>query len=99
MKCPVCSQELVPMDRQGIEIDCCPNCRGVWLDRNELDKIVERSVALYSKGHGGDYEESHLQRPRAPYQGEHQDRGHGRDPHHRPGHKRKSFLEEIFDFD
>ena len=97
MKCPVCSQELAPVDRQGIEIDCCPNCRGVWLDRNELDKIVERSVALYSQGPRADYEESHFQRPPAPYQGEHHDRGH--QPHQRPRHKRKSFLEEIFDFD
>jgi len=45
MKCPICPQEhLVMADRQGIEIDYCPQCRGVWLDRGELDKIIERSV-------------------------------------------------------
>ncbi|SFR80626.1 hypothetical protein SAMN05216203_3098 [Marinobacter daqiaonensis] len=44
MKCPICSDEnLVMADRQGIEIDYCPKCRGVWLDRGELDKIIERS--------------------------------------------------------
>ena len=44
MKCPVCSDaRLVISDRQGIEIDYCPECRGVWLDRGELDKIIERS--------------------------------------------------------
>lgn len=46
MKCPVCRDpDLVMTDRQGIEIDYCPQCRGVWLDRGELDKIIERSSA------------------------------------------------------
>ncbi|WP_225755716.1 zf-TFIIB domain-containing protein [Actinotalea sp. Marseille-Q4924] len=45
MRCPVDSVELVMTDRQGIEIDYCPTCRGVWLDRGELDKIIERSTA------------------------------------------------------
>jgi Zn-finger nucleic acid-binding protein len=44
MKCPTCSIELKMTDRQGIEIDYCPQCRGVWLDRGELDKIIERST-------------------------------------------------------
>jgi Zn-finger nucleic acid-binding protein len=44
MKCPVCKEpDLVMADRQGVEIDYCPKCRGVWLDRGELDKIIERS--------------------------------------------------------
>lgn len=41
--CPVCRVSLVMSERQGIEIDYCPKCRGVWLDRGELDKIIERS--------------------------------------------------------
>jgi Zn-finger nucleic acid-binding protein len=46
MKCPTCDDvELKMTDRQGIEIDYCPTCRGVWLDRGELDKIIERSVS------------------------------------------------------
>lgn len=46
MKCPVCTTEnLVMSERQGIEIDYCPNCRGIWLDRGELDKIIERGIA------------------------------------------------------
>ena len=45
MKCPICSDtNLVMTDRQGIEIDYCPACRGVWLDRGELDKLIERSA-------------------------------------------------------
>ncbi|THD37005.1 MAG: hypothetical protein E7773_05595 [Sphingomonas sp.] len=43
--CPVDGATLVPIERQGIEIDHCPTCRGVWLDRGELDKIIERSAA------------------------------------------------------
>ena len=46
MKCPVCPDvNLAMSDRQGIEIDYCPQCRGVWLDRGELDKLIERSSA------------------------------------------------------
>lgn len=44
MKCPVCSSDLQIATRAGIEIDYCPTCRGVWLDRGELDKIIERHV-------------------------------------------------------
>lgn len=46
MKCPTCPEiKLVMTDRQGIEIDYCPECRGVWLDRGELDKLIEKSAA------------------------------------------------------
>ena len=45
MKCPIDQTELAMSDRQGIEIDYCPQCRGVWLDRGELDKIIEKSAA------------------------------------------------------
>ena len=44
MNCPNCKIPLVMSDRQGIEIDYCPECRGIWLDRGELDKIIERAV-------------------------------------------------------
>ena len=44
MKCPNCNVALVMADRNGIEIDYCPDCRGIWLDRGELDKIIERTV-------------------------------------------------------
>ena len=45
MNCPTCTVELRIADRQGIEIDYCPKCRGVWLDRGELDKIIERAAS------------------------------------------------------
>ena len=47
MKCPTCTDTaLVMSDRQGVEIDYCPQCRGVWLDRGELEKLIERSAAM-----------------------------------------------------
>ena len=47
MKCPTCTDTaLVMSDRQGVEIDYCPQCRGVWLDRGELDKLIDRSPAM-----------------------------------------------------
>jgi uncharacterized protein len=45
MLCPICRVDLVMAERQNIEIDYCPKCRGVWLDRGELDKIIEKSLA------------------------------------------------------
>lgn len=44
MKCPCCDELLVMTERQGVEIDYCPKCRGIWLDRGELDKIIEKSA-------------------------------------------------------
>lgn len=84
MKCPVCNVELKMADRQGVEIDYCPQCRGVWLDRGELDKIIDRSSSL---SYDDDRKEDHDR-----------DDDHGRygERHHR---KRKSFLGDIFDFD
>ena len=89
MNCPICRVELVMSDRQGIEIDYCPQCRGIWLDRGELDKIIERSQTEY-----GGYEQ------RKPYHDEYRGYDHNReyDEKYRK-RKRKSFLEDIFDFD
>jgi len=44
MKCPKCPETLVMTERQNIEIDYCPSCRGIWLDAGELDKIIQRST-------------------------------------------------------
>jgi uncharacterized protein len=67
MNCPICNVQLVMSERQGIEIDYCPKCRGVWLDRGELDKIIERSASEMSQaqpqendnGHHGSKEDYH----------------------------------------
>ena len=93
MKCPIDNSDLVMSDRQGIEIDYCPKCRGVWLDRGELDKIIERSASddgpRQFRGDDDDRRRSDDDR--------HDDRGYGRQQDYRP-RKKKSLLGEIFDF-
>lgn len=55
MKCPHCpTATLVITERSGIEIDYCPQCRGVWLDRGELDKLLERAQNEYEPTHGNE---------------------------------------------
>ncbi len=66
MLCPVCQVELRIAERSGIEIDYCPKCRGVWLDRGELDKIIERS-AVVSWGTGSDPYPERDPKPREPW--------------------------------
>ena len=83
MKCPIDDTDLVMSERQGIEIDYCPKCRGVWLDRGELDKIIERSET---------------EKPRETYDRGDRGREHYPDDRHRHYKKRKSILGEIFDF-
>lgn len=95
MDCPVCKNvNLVMADRQGIEIDYCPNCRGVWLDRGELDKLIDRAAIVTSSPRGEPHSPTH-------YPG-HYDHHHGYPSHH-GGHykkkKREGFLGELFDFD
>lgn len=90
MHCPVCKEvTLVMSERHGIEIDYCPKCRGVWLDRGELDKIIE-SVALSSEGRKSQPPEREW-RERREYEDYDDDRYHRR--------KRRGFLGELFDFD
>jgi Zn-finger nucleic acid-binding protein len=86
MPCPVCNVPLAMSDRQGVEIDYCPQCRGVWLDRGELDKIIERSGREAVP-------------PQAPQQTYRPDRGASPQSHGHQGYpkRRKSFLEELFD--
>jgi Zn-finger nucleic acid-binding protein len=89
MDCPVDGSNLVMSERQGIEIDYCPKCRGVWLDRGELDKIIERNereISDYDRDRDRDRE---------------RDRDWERDPrqsHGGHGKKRKSsLLSELFE--
>ncbi len=97
MQCPVCHVDLTMADRQGIEIDYCPKCRGVWLDRGELDKIIERAAPAEPP--------PPQYRPEPPRPGPDyaRDRYYDDDDHHKYGYghrrKRKSLLGEIFDFD
>lgn len=92
MKCPTCKDpELVMSERQGIEIDYCPSCRGVWLDRGELDKIIERAAQ---------YEAEQAAAPPQSYQGgppQSYPRGERRDDYYKHHKKRKPFWMELFD--
>jgi len=108
MKCPVCTNvNLVMAERQGIEIDYCPECRGVWLDRGELDKIIERTTLHHEKseaGSGSRYNHPEQPPPRQhenqPYQhGRHDHKGHGGYGYGHHHKKKKSLLSELFDFD
>ena len=90
MACPNDGTTLVMSERQGIEIDYCPTCRGVWLDRGELDKIIERSNAAE---HAGAPPPAQGQQWSAPPPQQQYGHGYQGKPHRR----RKNFLEELFD--
>ncbi len=104
MLCPHCPDTaLVMSERQGVEIDYCPKCRGVWLDRGELDKIIERANAAevaapapVSPAQTAAPREA--QRPAPPPDFVDSD-FHHRDPRYAAQRKRKSMWSELFDFD
>ena len=103
MTCPSCGGELVELERSGVRVDACRNCRGVWLDRGELDKVVEherRAVAAVDDDED-DFVREMTGRDKP-------DKRYGLDPRqaeriytdyrtHRKQKKRKSFLDELFD--
>lgn len=114
MFCPVCETvELKMAERQGIEIDYCPTCRGVWLDRGELDKIIERSTGGEGKRLGDMVNEPAPKRKNDdPYLDERQDHWDDRDRYYdddddddyrdrksgkRRMRRKKDFLEDLFD--
>ena len=85
MQCPVDGEVLAISNRESIEIDYCPKCRGVWLDRGELDKIIERSADDFAGGGAG---------------GRNDDRDRDRDRERHEPHKKKkksSFLSQIME--
>ena len=84
MQCPIDGEALVITERAGVEIDYCPKCRGVWLDRGELDKIIDRSGPAESSGSQGNDRRGEDRR--------------GYEGGDRPRKKRGGFLEELFDF-
>jgi uncharacterized protein len=95
MDCPLCNVPLSMTDKQGIEIDYCPKCRGIWLDRGELEKLIERSNQPYPPQQGNSFSESdrHSDR-RKDYHDDHD--SHGYDQYGRK--KKKSLLSDLFDF-
>ena len=88
MKCPSCTDTaLVMSDRQGVEIDYCPQCRGVWLDRGELDKLIERSATMAQTPVSNAARRSQPQFVDSDYE-----HGGGQQ-----GNRKKSWLSNIFD--
>jgi uncharacterized protein len=103
MRCPSCGGELVEIDRSGVRIDACRNCRGVWLDRGELDRILERERQVVA---GRDEDDEEFFREMSG--GSREKKGYGVDAQtaqrmysdyrsHKKHKKRKSFLDELFD--
>jgi len=89
MNCPACNIPLTMSERQGVEIDFCSKCRGVWLDRGELDKIIERASSEMAshpprQERQEDRHEHHYDKNRDRYYGQYYK-------------KKKSFLHELFD--
>ena len=104
MKCPVCKDvDLVMSERQGVEIDYCPSCRGVWLDRGELDKIIEKSSTYQSNNQQSNNHSNYFNNDdRNSYnkQSNHQQYNSYDNRQQAPYKKKKEgFLSEIFDFD
>ena len=96
MKCPICKDTTLLMsERQGVEIDYCPECRGVWLDRGELDKLIAGEEKAYA---GNQQSTSDNQRYVDDSRNDRRSRDDKRDKHSQPRkHKRESFLGEIFE--
>jgi Zn-finger nucleic acid-binding protein len=101
MQCPIDGSQLVMTERSGVEIDYCPQCRGVWLDRGELDKIIERAAGPAQVAAAAppppppaagrsDYDR------RPPSYDDRRESHHGGDYHQKK--KRRGFLDDIFDF-
>ena len=83
MKCPIDEETLMLSERKGVEIDYCPRCRGVWLDRGELDKLIDKEAERYESAPSG--------RDREPdWDDDHRTQGGKR--------KKKGFLSEMFEF-
>ena len=90
MNCPRCNVTLVMSDRQGVEIDYCPSGRGIWLDRGELDKILERSAMPLGQQNYNPH--NHMN---DSHDYKHHDNDHKHHDYYK--HKKKSWLNELFD--
>jgi Zn-finger nucleic acid-binding protein len=96
MKCPIDNTDLVMTERSSIEIDYCPKCRGVWLDRGELDKIIERNAQ--SQSDFATPPKGDMIRDRDFRENERRYRDDDDYYKHKKHGKRKSLLDDLFDF-
>jgi Zn-finger nucleic acid-binding protein len=102
MTCPSCAGELLELERSGVKIDACRQCRGVWLDRGELDNILERERQVV----GGADDEDFIRemtgggkerKPSYGFDSHTAEKIYSDYRHHEKHKKRKSFLDELFD--
>jgi Zn-finger nucleic acid-binding protein len=88
MKCPICNVDLLMSEKQGVDIDYCPQCRGIWLDRGDLEKIVDRSIQTSGKkilnNSVDDYEDEKFKK-------------YAKHDNHE-GYKKKAGWKDLFDF-
>ncbi len=100
MKCPNCEETLVMTERQGVEIDYCPKCRGIWLDRGELDKIIERSGAAGAQESSGRQEKEQKKKYREQDEDDDDDNGgqFGGKRRNNRDNEGGGFLSNLFDF-
>jgi len=106
MKCPNCNEILLIAERNRVEIDYCPNCRGIWLDKGELDKLLD-----YAANHNNFPQSQQTVDRNQTIFDQREDKYYRKDEDHRQGQhrddygkqrypkKKKSFLSEFFDFD
>ena len=96
MRCPTCSSRLVEVERSDVLIDACPSCRGIWLDRGELDKILVRERQMAAADPDEDFfaEVEGRKQPKReqPRHDERQSYGDRK-------RRKRSLLEDLFDFD
>ncbi|HBI17667.1 MAG: hypothetical protein UR60_C0006G0037 [Candidatus Moranbacteria bacterium GW2011_GWF2_34_56] len=103
MKCPICQVDLMMTERQGIEIDYCPKCRGVWLDRGELDKITEKYLNEANQA-SREYLKENKDQERKFHNERYEEHGkkdsayHADNDYHHRKHKKKGLLKDLFDF-
>ena len=97
MKCPIDDSPLSVSSHEGVEIDFCPQCRGVWLDRGELDKIIDRaSNALVGSAEAYTPTPDRGRRDDSSYRGD--DEWDGSDDRRDRKRRKRSFLDDLFDF-
>ena len=83
MNCPICNVTLLLAEKQGVDIDYCPQCRGIWLDKGKLEKIIDK-ISSSNSINGGYISDDH-----------HYDKRN--DNHYNDGHRRKKGLFDFFD--
>lgn len=106
MKCPHCNETLLMTERHNIEIDYCPQCRGIWLDKGELDKMLDYVEEKYKGTQPNQQSPQQSHQPNEQYYQQkwydddhkhHHDHYKHQQPYHK--HKKKGFLGDLFDFD